>query len=131
ESDVTLPFRFERSNVNENATTSIGAFTQTDRQNISWNPEVFNRASKRETVWRDNYRLRLNVDKIFLIKLFRIDNVAIDVCKKFEFVSTANVVTITRGAVGNDAPAIDFFYLTRLEWFDHSVFSHHTANPFI
>src|SRR5258706_10521601 len=43
-----FPFRLERCNVHDNSAAGIRRFAEADRQNVSWDAEVFHRASQRE-----------------------------------------------------------------------------------
>src|SRR6185503_12180810 len=103
ESDVAFPLRFKRCDVHQNPATRISAFSETDREHVARDAEVFNSARQRETVWRNDYRLAFNVDEVLLVKLFRIDDGAVDVGEEFELVGAANVVTIARRSIRNDS----------------------------
>src|SRR5262249_41990362 len=89
------------------------------------------RARKGKTIGWNDYRIAFDVDEILLVKLFRIDNGAVDVCEELEFVRATNVVTITRRAVRDDTLAVNLFYLTRFVRLDHAVLAGHHADPFI
>ena len=61
----------------------------------------------------------LIVDEVFLVKLFWIDDRAVDVGEEFELVGAANVVAVTRRSVRNDSLAVNFFDLAGLVRLDH------------
>src|SRR6185369_15685351 len=127
---VAFPFRFEWGDVYKNSAACISALAETDREDIARDPEVFNCAREGETVRWNDYRLTFEIDEVVLVKLFRIDDRAVDVCEEFELVSTTNVVAITRRAIRNDSLAIDYFNLAGFVWLDHSVLRGHSADPF-
>ena len=65
ERHVAFPFRFEWSDVYEDAATRVSAFAETDREHVAWDAKVFDCARERETVRRNNYRIAFEVDEIF------------------------------------------------------------------
>src|SRR6185436_17141686 len=119
ERHVAFPFRLEWSDVHQNPAAGVGAFAQADCEYVSRDAEVFNGACERKAVWWNYYELAFDVDKVFLIKLLRINYGAVEIGEEFEFVGATNVVTITRGAVRNDSSAVYLFNLARLERLDH------------
>src|SRR5215470_5117334 len=54
ESYEAFPFRFERRDVDDDAATRIGRFPEANGQHISWNAEIFYRASQRKRVRRND-----------------------------------------------------------------------------
>jgi len=72
-----------------------------------------------------------DVDKTLGIKLFRIDDRALNVGKKFELVSAPHVIAVAGSAIRNDFATVDLFDLTGLERLNHFVFCGHAANPAI
>ena len=71
---MPFPFRFKRCHIDNDATTSVRAFTQADDQDISWNAEIFNGTSKRKGVRRNNADILLNINKTTRVKCFGIYN---------------------------------------------------------
>lgn len=131
ECDVAFPLRLEWGDVYQNSAARVRALAETDREDVARDAEILNSAREGEAIrWNDN-GLASEVDEVVLVKLFRIDDRAVDVREEFELVCTTNVVTITRGAVRNDSLALNDFDLAGLVGFDHPILFGHSADPFV
>ena len=80
---MSFPFWLEGSDVNDDTASGIGRFAEADRQDISRDTEVFDRARQRERVWRDDADIGIDIDKTFVVEIFRIDDSRIDQCQEF------------------------------------------------
>ena len=60
---MTFPLRLERRDVDDDAATGVGAFTQADGQHVARNAEVFDGAGQGEGVRRNDAHVALDVDE--------------------------------------------------------------------
>src|SRR5690554_888219 len=129
--DLPFPLRLQRSDVNDDSATGVGALAQTNGKNTPWNTEVFNGTRQGEAVGRDHAHIANKVDKTVFVEVLRVDGGTVNVGKDLEFVAAAYVVAVTRGAVGYDPALFIFPNLSRLEGFDHAVLLGHPADPLV
>ena len=64
EGHVAFPFRFERGDVDDDATAGVGGFAQADGQDVARDTEVFDRARQCEGVGRDDAAVVFDGDEI-------------------------------------------------------------------
>src|SRR5438876_6038217 len=79
ERHMTLPFRLEWRDIDDDSTSSIRALSKTDGQDVPGNAKVFDCASECETIWRNNHRTAFDINKVVRVKVFRINNRAVQI----------------------------------------------------
>ena len=73
ERNIAFPFGLKRGHIDDYPTAGIGGFSQTDREHVSRNSEIFNGPSQCERIWRDNTDITLIIDETTLVKILRVD----------------------------------------------------------
>ncbi len=99
ERNEPFPFRFKGCDIYQDSASRVSTFAETHGQDVPGDAKVFHRARKRKTVWRNQYRIGFHIDEILRIKLFRINDRAVDVGEELEFIGAADVVTVARRSV--------------------------------
>src|SRR5229473_6434807 len=127
--DVPLPFGLEWRDVDDDPAAGVGRFPQADGEHVPRDAEVLDRPRQGEGVGRDDAGVGFDVDEGLVVEILGVDDGRVEVGEELEFVRAADVVTIARGAVGDDALAVHLFHLARLERLDHAVLGRHTADP--
>ena len=122
---MPFPFRLERRHVDDDPAARVGRLAETDRQNVARDPEVLESAGQREGIRRDDADVRLDVHEGLRVEVLRIDDGVVDVGEDLELVADADVVTVRREAVRDDALA----HLIVDEGFDHPLFERHALDP--
>ena len=131
-SDVAFPFGLEGGHIDNDAATGVGAFAQTNGEDIARDSEIFQGASQRKAVGRDDANIRVDVDKAFFVKVLGVDHRAVNIGEHLEFRGTANVVAIAAGAIAHNFFASSVLtHLPRFKGLDHAVLLRHTADPFV
>ncbi|MDX6713088.1 MAG: hypothetical protein QOH96_4104 [Blastocatellia bacterium] len=81
ECDVAFPFRFEGCDIYDDTAAGVGAFPETDRQDVAGDSKIFDRARQGETIrWNDD-RVTFDVDKIVRVKVLWVDDGAVQIGK--------------------------------------------------
>lgn len=123
--DVTFPLGLKRSDIDDNATPSVGALAQTDRQYVTRDAEVLDSSREGERVWWNDAHIALNIDEAFFIEVLRIDDCRMDVGEHLELIGASHIVTVAAGAVADDLfghikIALRFVaHLSGIEAFEH------------
>src|ERR1019366_8043458 len=129
---VPLPLGLERRDVDDDSAARIGTLAEADRQHVSWNAEVLERAGQGEAVGRNHADIGVDIDEAFLVEVLRIDDGREDVREDLEFGRAADVVAVARGAVAEDAMAVGgMAHLPGLEGLDHPCLPGHAADPLV
>src|SRR5580658_9888693 len=128
---VPLPFRLERGYVDDYAAARESAFADRDDEDVAGNSEVLDRARQRKRVGRDDADIAVEIDEALLIEGLRVDDGGVDVGKDLELARAAHIVAVARGAVRDDAAAVDLAYLLGLERLDHRVLARHAPDPVV
>ena len=98
---MALPLGFQRGDIDDDAAARIGGLSQTNSQDIARNTEILNGAGQRKGVRWNHADVALNMHKTVLVEAFGVHGRRVDVGEDFEFPRTPDVVTITRGAIGD------------------------------
>src|SRR5271170_4259913 len=122
-----LPFRLKRSDIHDDAATRVGRFADTNRQDIPGDLEVFDGAGEGKGVRRDQHGFALDRNKRALVKVFRVNDGAVDIGKDLELVGDPKVIAVGRKPIGN-YPFADLFFTERL---DHAVLQSLLTDPTI
>ncbi len=92
--DVAFPLGLEGRDVDDDAAAGVGAFSETNGEDVAGYAEVFDRAREGEAVGWDDDVIVFDVKEVFGVEVFGIDDGAVDVGEEFEFVGAANVIAV-------------------------------------
>ena len=81
---IAFPFRLERGDVDDDAAAGVGALAQADGEHIARDAEVFHRARQGKRIGRNDTNVAGEVDKIVVIKIFRVNDGAVDIGENLE-----------------------------------------------
>ena len=116
-----LPLWLKRRHVDDDAAARIGAFTQTNRQNMARNAEILHGPRQCKAVGRNDAAVALKIDKAFFVEVLRVNDSAVDVGEHLELRRTADVVAIAAGAITDDLLPLLLPHLPRLKRLNHAV----------
>ena len=102
---MPFPTWLKRGHIHDDAAAGIGRFTETDDQHVAGYAEIFDGPRQRKTVRRDDAHVGLAIDKAFGIKLFWVDDGAVDIGENLELIGHAGVIAIRGQAVADAAIA--------------------------
>lgn len=109
DSDLAAPLRFERSDIHDETTTSIGTLTHADCQHVPRDHQMFNRGGQDEAVGRNDASVARVIHKRTGAEVLGVDDIVHHVSEDFEITIDANIVAIASHPVRDDAFAHLFF----------------------
>src|SRR6266705_2674439 len=129
--DVPLPLGLKRRDVDDDPAASVGRFPQADGEHAPGDAEVLDGSRQGEGVGRDDAGVAFDVHEGLVVEILRVDDGRVEIREQLEFIRATDVVTVARGAVGNDALTLDLFHLPWLERLDHAALGRHSADPLV